>query len=253
MYETPAVTIQPLSAATTTTLNTSLNAQLPKGATPTAPALKGAILQAYSWAMAHTDHTVITVLATDGLPTTECEAPGTVPAGGAITEVTGIATQGVQSGIKTFVIGVFGPDDPTDAAMNLGNIATAGGSPMAYIVDTTQDVTQQFLAALNAIRSTGLACEFQIPDPPAGGAALDYNRVNVSFTDSGTNTVVGKAQDPGATTGVPCDAAGGWHYDVDPASGKPTKIIACPASCDSFQKSVGGSVSIVLGCQTQPK
>ena len=46
------------------------------------------------------------------------------------------------------------------------------------------------------------------------------------------------------------DPAGGWYYDKNPASGTPTKITACPASCSMFQTDLNGHVDVVLGCPT---
>ena len=56
-------------------------------------------------------------------------------------------------------------------------------------------------------------------------------------------------------TAAECDAAtGGWHYDVDPASGAtPAKIVACPTSCAKFQATKDASIDIALGCSTRLK
>jgi hypothetical protein len=247
VYATPAVPITALSAATTATLTGSLNAQMPAGSTPTAPALQGAIRHSYDWAAQNTDHTVVSVLATDGVPTVECHYPTTLSPADAVTEVSTIATQGVMSGVQTFVIGVFGADDlAAGAPANLDTIANAGGTTKAFIVDTSQDVSQQFLAALNAIRTSGIACDFPLPTP-TGGADLDPTRVNIDFTNQGTTTNLYQVANAAA-----CGSDGGWYYDVPPP-GTPTKIFACPTSCDIFQKTVGGSVSVVLGCVTRVK
>ena len=128
-------------------------------------------------------------------------------------------------------------------------IADSGGTSKAFIVDTTQDVTMQFLTALDTIRGAHLACEFQIPQPKAG-QTLDYSQVNVQLTSAGKTDVVYYVANVGA-----CDATnGGWYYDVDPKAGTPTKIIACPTSCTAFQAAMGtSSVGIALGCTTVVK
>jgi hypothetical protein len=238
VYEAPAVEIGTLPDAAPALLD-SIGAQEPTGTTPTAPALTGAINAARNWAIAHPDHRVTTVLATDGLPT-ECDPIE-------ITDVADIARAGKNGdpSVPTFVIGVFGPND-IDSQSNIDDIATAGGES-AFIVDTSLDVTQQFLDALDAIRGARLACEFQIPTPDAGGT-LNYNAVNVEFTHGGTSELlfyVGSAD--------ACDpASGGWYYDNDPAVSAPTKIVACPASCDAFTMDdlTEASVQIALGCTT---
>ena len=153
-----------------------------------------------------------------------------------------------QPSINTFVIGVFGPDDvANDAPANLDAIALQGGTNKAFIVDTQKDVTAQFQAALDAIRGTRLACEYQIPEPTNGGT-LDYEgHVNVVLTNGGKRSVVYYVAKAAA-----CDAAtGGWYYDVEPSVGPPTKIIACPTTCSTFSAAPSGaSVAIELGCQT---
>jgi len=239
-YSTPADPIAALPGAATA-LIASIDGTTPNGDTPTGPALTGAIQQATAWAKAHPDHRVVAVMATDGLPT-ECTPTD-------INQVGAIAAQGVASNpsINTFVIGVFGPADVSDGApQNLDTIAQDGGTDSAFIVDTTQDVTAQFLAALDAIRGGKLECAFQIPEP-SSGQQLDYTRVNVQVSSPGqADTVlyyVGSA--------AKCDAkSGGWYYDVDPAAGTPSQIITCASSCTAFQAEKDASVQIALGCQT---
>jgi hypothetical protein len=240
-YATPLEPIAALPGAATAII-ASIDAKIPNGQTPTGPALSGAIQGASSYAKAHPDHQVIAIMATDGLPT-ECGPTD-------IGQVATIAAKGVKAtpSIDTFVIGVFGARDiAAGAPANLDTIATAGGTTKAVIVDTTKDVTSQFLAALDAIRAGKLDCTFQIPTPMNGGT-LDYSEVNVQVSDSGQtkNLVYVGAADQ-------CDAKkGGWYYDVDPAAGTPTKIVACPTSCTAFQVAKD-SVEIALGCQTVVK
>ena len=107
---------------------------------------------------------------------------------------------------------------------------------------------QQFLAALNAIRGTKLACDYLVP-PPNDGGMLDFGKVNVEYTPSGTSAPI---TIPYAGAKANCDPMkGGWYYDVDPAQGgTPTKIIMCPATCDKFSADQGGQVDIQVGCKT---
>jgi len=242
-YAAPAAPIATLPGAAATLL-ASIDAQMPAGNTPTAPALAGAIQQASAWAAKHPDHRVVAVLATDGLPTS-C-APTD------IASVAALAQAGVAASpsINTFVIGVFGPNDPAQAPANLNEIARGGGTKSAFIVDTQKDVTTQFVAALDAIRGARLACEFQIPEP-GNSQTLNYHFVNVQFTTGGKPSDVFYVKDAAG-----CDpVTGGWHYDVDPDGAvAPTKIVACPATCTTFQAAGNGStVGIALGCQTVVK
>jgi hypothetical protein len=44
---------------------------------------------------------------------------------------------------------------------------------------------------------------------------------------------------------------GGWYYDDPPATGKPTRILVCPASCSRFKGAPDAKVNLVFGCATQ--
>jgi hypothetical protein len=240
VYAAPDVEIATLPDALPD-LGAAITAHEPDGNTPTSAALEGAISHASTWAEAHPDHRVIVLLATDGLPT-ECLSDAD-PTG--IADVQRIAAAGVDAdpSITTYVVGVFAAAD-TDARANLNDIAEAGGSETAFLVDATGNVEEEFLAALAAIRGTGLTCEFQIPEPVAG-TTLDYALVNVEFSSGGSTEslfyVAGESE---------CDASGGWYYDVLPSEGTPTKIMVCPSSCERFKGATDGSVEIRLGCQT---
>ena len=235
-YQTPAVPIAELPGAAEALIE-SIEGHEPVGQTPTGPALRGAIEQGRAWARAHPDHAVVAVLATDGMPT-EC-TPTDIP------EIAALASAALagRPSIHTFVIGVFGPQD-VDAQQNLYDIAKAGGSEQAFIVDTSRDVTTQFLAALDAIRTTRLACEFQIPDP-GEGQTLDYNLVNVQFTNAGKTTPLYFVGHSAAS----CDASGGWYYDSDPSVEAPSRIIMCPSTCQTIEAARESRVEIQLGCR----
>jgi len=218
--------------------------------TPTGPALTGAIAQASNWAGAHTDHQVVAVLATDGLPTLKTSGMLCAPVlnSADVQAVLDVATGGKRGkpSISTFVIGVVSPDDVTSGAPDLLNaIADAGGTTQSFIVNTMGDVQMQFRAALDKIRQAGLSCDLKVPEPSAG-RTLDYGQVNVRFDDGKGSKTLGYVQ-----SAANCTAAGGWYYDVDPAVGAPERIVACPTTCDAFQKADMGSVKIELGCATK--
>jgi hypothetical protein len=241
-YEKPAVEIG-LVSQNLGSIDQALTAQTPQGLTPTAPALQGAIDHARAWGKAHPDQTVVTLLATDGLPT-ECGKDQTTDGIQPLDEVLSIAASGLTSDIpvRTFVIGVFQPGDGT-SINNVNRIAEAGGTDSAVFIDTTADVDQQFLDALRAIRSGQLACEFQVP---TSDAALDYLKVNLQFNNGTTASQLTYVRD-----GAGCDATpGGWHYNVDPTQTKPTAIQVCPAVCNQFKQATSGSIQVQLGCST---
>lgn len=206
-------------------LNTSMAYNSPKGGTPTGPALNGAVSYATNWAAQHPNNEVVLVLATDGEPT-ECQPQG-------IGDVASIAASALNSSsIPTFVIGV---------GSNLGNlntIASAGGTQQAYLVDGNANAAQQFLDALNEIRKTLIACDFQLPDVEA----IDYDLVNVQFTPGGqASQALPYVGDEAGCAG------GGWYYDNPSA---PTTIVMCDATCNALQSFESAELEIVYGCET---
>jgi hypothetical protein len=247
-YSEPAVPIASLpdNAAA---LSVSLTSEEPIGLTPTPVALAGAIDRAAAHAVDNPDHRVIAVLATDGLPT-DCVPPDVQNLDGAVAAVATIAATGFAStpSIETYVIGVFAPDEPDDPLTKLDRLAAAGGTERAFIVDATQDVSQQLIDALAEIRAGTLDCEFQLPTAPEG-EALDYLLVNVEVTSDGERLDLRYVQ-----RAEGCDRAElGWFYDVEPeAGGSPTQIRVCSQTCTAFRNlPAGASVNIGLGCATR--
>jgi hypothetical protein len=245
-YATPAVEFLTLPD-TANALNGSIAAQMPAGDTPSRSALRGAIHHARDWAMAHAGHTVVVVLATDGLPT-ECtggrEISGESPT--ALDDTVAVATDGSSGtpSIETFVVGVFANSD-TSAQSNLDRIAMAGGSDKAYLISSDGNVQQDFLNALAQIRAAHVGCEFEIPQPKPG-SMLAYNQVNVYLTTTDPNMPTEFYYvAPDKCTGADDE----WHYDIEPSStATPTKIVACPKTCDRLKMTAGATVSLSLGC-----
>lgn len=206
----------------------SLAGHSPGGLTPTAPALQGAINAAAAQAQATPDHTVAVVLATDGVPT-EC-APQDISQIAAIAGAAAAASPPV----RTYVIGIGDV-----AALNA--IAQAGSGQNAFLLSANGAAGQQFLDAMNKIKGSLLACEFDIPEPTSG--TLDYSLVNVQYTpDGGMAQTVPQVPAPGD-----CGGNEGWYYD-DPAA--PKKIVLCDATCDLVKSTGKASIEIVLGCTT---
>lgn len=240
-YSTPKVPIAALPG-NANALSSTINA-LPNPAddalTPTSSAITGGLKIAKDYAVSHPGHSVVLVLATDGLPT-RC-APLDIPS---IANLAAVGKNGTP-GVKTFVIGVFSSDEASTAKPNLDAIAAAGGTTSAFLVNTSGNLTQDFQTALDKIRGNALPCEYAVPKPANG--TPDYDKVNVELTSGGNKTLIGNKK---SATG--CDAGGGWTYDVDPSTGAtPTKIVLCPSTCDAVKQSSGtAQVDIVLGCKT---
>jgi hypothetical protein len=227
-YAQADVEIAPLPGVASM-ISSSMSAHSPTTNTPTSAALQGAINHATAWGQSHAGDAVVVVLATDGDPT-ECDT--------SMANIDAIAAAGAAQTPKilTFVIGVGA------SLSNLNGIAAAGGTTSAFLVDTSANVNQQFLAAMNAIRNAALGCQYQIPMPVSG--APDYGAVNVVYTPGSG----GPETFPYVMNQASCPASGnGWYYD-DPAN--PTQILLCPSTCSEVQADQAGEVDITLGCST---
>lgn len=245
-YGTPAVPIATLPGNEMALVTDLMNA-LPIGLTPTPSALDGAIVLATQQAIASPERRSIVVLATDGFPT-DCLPATVMTELQSVQAVADIAAAGLSStpSIRTYVIGVFGPEEP-NAQLNLDIMAEAGGTETAFIVDSSGDVASQFIAALNEIRAGTLQCELRIPEAPAN-QTLSYDRVNIELTSSGTMRTLLYVENEAGCAGAEL----GWYYDLDPANGAiPTTIRICPSSCSEIQ-ALGGdaTLEIRLGCAT---
>jgi hypothetical protein len=234
-YSTPDVPIG--DATNRTALIGSLRARQPNGLTPRGPALQGALAQARAWADQNPGRQVVTVLATDGFPT-ECD-PLEIP------DIAALARDAASSpeGVKTFVIGVFGDIDlGQDGDARLNALAQAGGTGEAFVINTTRaaNVADEFLNALNVIRTTAVGCEFRL-DP---AVALDLDKVNLKVTAGGAESQLFNV--PGADA---CNGGGqGWYYVRDD-NGNPLQINVCPAVSAGFMAG-NGRRDLEIGCAT---
>lgn len=199
--------------------------------TSTQPALEGALRYAQQWAKDNPSHLTHVLFATDGQPIS-CTY-NTVEGAANVAETAFKANPSVP----TFVLGVGDPGD-----LNL--IANKGGTSTAYTANGA-NVASTMVDIFNEIRANG-ACKFVIP-APSPGKTLNYDAVNVTYTQLGTNEVI---QVYGKQSAADCDPVdGGWYYD-NPAA--PTKILLCPATCEEVKLSEEG-VNVMLGCKTVTK
>lgn len=242
-YATPAVEVAALPGAAVAVLN-AIAANRPAGisSTPTWPALQGVVNQARARAAANPGRKVAVLFATDGLPSGRCE-PRDIPS---IVRVAREAFAGPPS-VPVFVVGVFADGDAT-ARSNLDQVAAAGGTRASFITGTGTDTARRLGEALDAIRTTTIACSYQVPAPAGMDVAVDFARVNVEFTSA-----AGRSTVPYVGGAAACSATrGGWHYDVDPTRGRPTQVILCPETCRVINQVQGASIDLRIGCQTVP-
>ena len=206
----------------------SLDTTSPNGGTPLYGGLFGALYAATFMQDAEPDHKVIVVLASDGDPTS-CTVTS-------IPEIAGLAQKAYNyNGVQTFVIAISG-----STLTNLNQIAMAGGTTQAY--DVTANISA-FSQKMAEIRAAALGCELPIPEPP-DNEELDPNLVNVNYTPGGMGTAQKLTKKDGKAD---CGSAGGWYYD-DPDN--PTKIIFCPATCQTIQADASAEVQVGFGCKT---
>lgn len=235
-YQTPVVVAADLPGAAPI-LTSTINAKQPNGGTPTQPAVQGALNQAIAFQAAHPDRKSVLLLATDGRPE-GCNNNTIQSVGAAIADAK-------AKGIPTYVIGIFTAGNAGDEAElkpGLNAWAAQGGSTKAYFPAVGDNLAVEFKNALDDIRKTAIGCEYAVPKP-TGGQPFDPNKVNVSYVP-GTG-----AEQPLVNV---ADAAackpGAWHYD-NPAA--PTKILLCPAVCDTVKADAAAKVNVSVGCGTR--
>jgi len=210
----------------------------PGGVTPMAEAVTGTLTHLRARLEAMPRRRAALILATDGLPA-GCSERDIPLVGDAIW-----TARNTAPAVPTYVIGVLDPADLDAGTAALTQLARAGGSGAPFILSPAGDLTQRLQAALAQIRGDALPCAYTIPRDRAG--AIDFGRVNVAL-----QTTTGAENIPYVASAQACDAArGGWYYDVDPASGTPTQVLVCPASCARIKGEASGQVALRFGCKT---
>ena len=203
--------------------------------------MRGAVTFTRQWKTANPGHIVVILLVTDGVP--EVPVSSITSCAGNPQDIQGTVAAAADGAgnnpqIPTYVLGV-GP-----SLANLNQIAAAGGTQQAYLISGTQNVSQEVLRALNAIRGTAaIPCELSLPQPQ-NGQRVNFDQVNVSFSPDGSNPqTIYYVEDVSK-----CDPVnGGWYYDNRQA---PTKIILCDATCRAVTSVTTGQLDMQLGCAT---
>jgi hypothetical protein len=229
-YALPAVEIAPLPD-TAVAINHSLFSRTLADPATTRPALEGALSHAATWARDHRTKNIAVVLVTGGPPSSEACDPNDIQA------CAGVAAAALMGPfrIHTFVVTMGEGFAQADV------IAAAGGSRRALPVLTGHDVIPNFVHAMDEVRAA-VSCAYPLPVPPDGG--VDYDKVNlqIAAADGGAMPLLVNS----VVSGGDCDpSVGGWFYD-DPS--KPTRIIACPATCASIAAMEGAAVEVLFGC-----
>jgi hypothetical protein len=223
-YSAPSVAMTSLPNAS---LGASMDQQAPDGGTPTYVALQGAIKYAQTVAEGEgKDGNVAVVLVTDGIPDSDCS-------GNSIPDVKSLAAS-VAGALPTYVIGVG------NQLSSLKEIAVGGGTKSALIINTTnpQQIQADFLKAVNTIKASAMACDYEIPAPPSG-EQLDRSKVNVIYKSEGAAETIPYSQ--------ACAAGTGWRYDD---ANSPKRILLCEGTCSNV-KTKAGQMEVLFGCETK--
>lgn len=221
-------------------VSSALDAQQMDLGTPIVQVLAGMTDYLRAYAATAPSRKPILLLATDGVPDDSCTGAGNENVPNTLENAVKKATDALSGkpSIPTFVIGVG-----TELTA-LDQIAAAGGTTKAILIDPTKNVQESFLVALETIRRNAIPCDYDIPTPESG--RIDPAKVNVTYSEaegkSETFSFVG--------TAAQCTTASntGYYYD-DPAS--PKKVTLCPQACDRVKANDVGTVNIVFGCARQ--
>lgn len=209
--------------------------------TPLWAALGGALMAATAYQDANPTHKVIVVMTGDGdynscKPTPESDLYN-------INAISSWAKQALDyNGVRTYVMAVQSSTivcggSPTGCIERLQQIAEAGGTNVVYDAQNISEFSEQMVE----IRRAVLGCDFEIPDPPDGEFIVP-NEVNFTYTPGGTDIPITL---PRADNLADCGDDPGWYFDNNT---NPSKIIVCPASCNTIQNDPLAEVAAEFGC-----
>jgi hypothetical protein len=266
-----AVPIAPLDAPQQTRLDNAIQSRTTGGYTPTEAAYVFALeqVQTYVAPPAFAGARRYVVLVTDGIPTVNsdgCTLGGVGRSAITLDEyghlIGTVNRDTIGTGIKTFVVGVPGSEDPQganyDPMYQLSLVAVAGqtalqgctprqGTPQDTTVnprgtychyDMTQapDFAAGLLDAIGTIATNVVSCNYKVPPAPAG-EVIDAARTNLIYNDGQGNNYL-LLQNTGANCTV------GWHF-TDATN---QSIEVCSTTCDLLQSNPLASMSLVFGC-----
>jgi hypothetical protein len=200
--------------------------------TPISAALAGALAWAQAQRMAAPEENAVVVLVTDGEPN-GCEED--------ITSIASLASEALAaSGTRTYAIGLTGSQES-----DIDAIAAAGGTTEGIFITDGATAKQDLLNALAAIRGSALDCDFEMPKA-SSGMQVDPSKINVNYTPAGgTQMTLGRVVDAAS-----CGTAPGWYYDNEQ---NPSRILLCPASCNSATVDIDATLEVLLGCVTETR
>jgi hypothetical protein len=268
---TQAVPIAPLTQTQQTALQSAIQSQTiaDQAWTPTEPAYAFALQQIQAFTGSPGANRYI-VLVTDGIPTITSDGctHGTGPVDSVSQQeyshfVTTVTTQTAATGVKTFVVGVPGSEDPQGAAYDpmyqLSLVAQAGGTAPAgctpttgtiagthsvnprgtychYDMTQTTNFAQGLISTIGTIANSVLTCDLTVPAAP-DGQTIDPTKVNMVYDDGNGNSYLVLQN-----TADSCDR--GWHFTD--SSNK--YINVCSITCDLLHSNPNATLTLTFGC-----
>jgi hypothetical protein len=268
---TQAVPIAPLDPQQQTALSNAIQSQglVNPAWTPTESAYMFALqqVQAYTGGGAANRYVV---LVTDGMPTVTSD--GCTRGSGPVDNITAdeytrfidnVAAQTASTGVKTFVVGVPGSEDPQGASYDpmweLSRVAEAGATAPAgctsapgtiagtnsinprgtychYDMTQTTNFAQGLISTIGAIASSVITCDLTVPAAPAG-QIIDPSKVNMVYDDGQGNSFLVLQN-----TADDCDR--GWRF-TDSSN---TAINVCSITCNLLQSNPDARLTLTFGC-----
>lgn len=202
-----------------------------RGGTPTLYVLQGVLDQIARDEQSKPGRYAI-VMVTDGYPQ-DCDEDS-------IEAVADLARSHAGA-VPTYVIGVSNPpiEDAPDVTTNLADIARAGGTGEAYLIDTGNpaQTVADFTATIESIRGASVSCNLAIPQPPAG-ETFDKTKVSVAYRSAG--------RDHALAYDAACGGGAQWHYD-DP--NQPRQIVLCPDACAALSADPSAELNVAFECE----
>ena len=230
-YRTPDVPVTALPSPVFRAAMEAIGKSEWRGGTPTLYALQGVFDQVEQARKTKPGRYVV-LLVTDGYPQ-DCDDDS-------IDSVAQLVKQHAAE-TPTYVIGVTNPpvEDAPDVTSNLTQVAEAGGTTRAYLIDTgdPQQTVKEFTSTVDMIRGATVSCQVTIPAAPAG-RTFDKQKVSVRY-GAGSNAVA-------LTYDAACAREQSWRYD-DAKS--PREIVLCPKSCEALQLAPDPTLDVAFECE----
>lgn len=277
------VPVAPLDTSQRKSIASAIEAQVPAGNTPTHCAWQMAVADALAYHppldSIYVESQRFVVLLTDGVPTvkSDCCSLGASASGGiAVGQddynslVLAIQDALHKNGVRTFVIGAPGAEEPQGADYDprcmLSEMAESGGTAQPTQCTSTPGVggcelaqsnaychldltsTEDFAAALKdaivtRIGHSVLSCSYPVPAADRD-TYVDVKRTLVLYSSAADATPI---QLKVATSPACVD---GDLYFVTDTKGRVTAVNLCPDRCSQIQGNPGAQLSVQFACRT---